>query len=117
MLVELESEPSLAAHGLIVTVGKGRDLDSGRAAVYVVAEKPFAGAMLVKALDASGSEIGRALSPVELKQDDAAYVDLRFPSQMDNNLVRKYRVSVRLLAAGEVIPPVKDEEKADAAAK
>lgn len=113
MLVELETEPSLAERGLTVTVGKGRNLGSGRAAVYVIADKPFTGAMVVKALDASGNEIGRATSPVDLKQDDANYVDLRFPPQMDTNLVRKYRVSVRPLAQGEVISPVEVEKKAD----
>ncbi|MDR0672663.1 MAG: hypothetical protein LBF93_03165 [Zoogloeaceae bacterium] len=112
MLVELELESSVAEYGLAITVGKNRDLGSGRTAVYVVTEKPFTGAMLVKALDASGNEIGRATSSVTLKQDDAAYVDLLFPPQMDSNLVRKYRVSVRLPAEGEVIPPPASTEEA-----
>jgi len=95
MLVAVESEPALESAGLKATLGKSRDGVSNRSTIYVVATNAYKGAIVAKALDANGNEIGRAQTDIDLKQDDASYVDLQFPEQMDSSLVRKYRVTVR----------------------
>jgi hypothetical protein len=96
MQVTVESEPTLESNGLKVTSGKDSNIASGNASVYVVSTKPFKGNLIVKALDRSGNEIGRAQPAVNLKADDATYVDIKFPSQMDSSLVRKYSVAARV---------------------
>jgi len=95
MKMDLDTDASLAAHGLTVTLGKGRGMGSNRAAVYVVSKDAFDGQLIAKALDAEGSEIGRAVSDVALEADGATYVNFEFNAEMDGSLVRKYRVAVK----------------------
>jgi len=95
MKMDLETDASLAAHGLTVTLGKDRGMGSNRAAVYVVSQDAFDGQLIAKALDAEGREIGRAISDLALEADGATYVNFDFNAEMDGSLVRKYRVAVK----------------------
>ncbi len=95
MNVTLQPDPALAARGLTVTLGKSRGMGSKDAAVYVVADKPFKGKLVARALDAEGTEIGRAVSEQEFQADDARYVNFQFNEEMDSQLVRTYAVSAR----------------------
>ena len=54
MNVTLQNDPALAARGLTVTLGKSRGMGSKEAAVYVVADKPFKGKLVARALAADG---------------------------------------------------------------
>jgi hypothetical protein len=95
MSVTLQTDPGLAARGLTVTQGKSRGMGSKDAAVYVVADKPFKGKLVARALDADGTEIGRAVVEEEFAADDARYVTFTFNEEMDSQLVRTYAVSAR----------------------
>lgn len=95
MNVTLQNDPALAARGLTVTLGKSRGMGSKEAAVYVVADKPFKGKLVARALAADGSEIGRATVEEEFAADDARYVSFQFNEEMDSQLVRTYAVSAR----------------------
>ncbi|KRG51680.1 hypothetical protein ARC23_08185 [Stenotrophomonas beteli] len=95
MNVTLQADPGLAARGLTVTLGKSRGLGSKDAAVYVVADKAFKGKLVARALDADGTEIGRASAEVEFAADDARYVTFQFNEEMDSQLVRTYAVAAR----------------------
>lgn len=95
MSVRLQTDPGLAARGLTVTQGKSRGMGSKDAAVYVVADKPFKGKLVARALDADGTEIGRAVVEEEFAADDARYVTFTFNEEMDSQLVRTYAVSAR----------------------
>ncbi|WMJ68375.1 hypothetical protein [Stenotrophomonas sp. 24(2023)] len=95
MNVTLQADPGLAAHGLTVTLGKSRGMGSKEAAVYVVADKAFKGKLVARALDADGTEIGRATAEVEFAADDARYVTFQFNEEMDSQLVRTYAVVAR----------------------
>lgn len=63
--------------------------------VYLIAQKPFAGQLLAKGLNAEGQEIGRATAEVTLAADDARYVIFTFPKEMDSQRVAKYVLSLR----------------------
>ncbi|MBH1433456.1 hypothetical protein I5U42_19365 [Stenotrophomonas maltophilia] len=95
MSVTLQADPGLAARGLTVTLGKSRGMGSKDAAVYVVADKAFKGKLVARALDADGTEIGRAAAEVEFAADDARYVTFQFNEEMDSQLVRSYAVAAR----------------------
>jgi len=95
MNVTLQADPALAARGLTVTLGKSRGMGSKDAAVYVVADKAFKGKLVARALDAEGTEIGRASAEEEFAADDARYVTFKFNEEMDSQLVRTYAVSAR----------------------
>ncbi|EZP46044.1 MAG: hypothetical protein ACN6PQ_00375 [Stenotrophomonas indicatrix] len=95
MNVTLQADPGLAAQGLTVTLGKSRGMGSKDAAVYVVADKAFKGKLVARALDAEGTEIGRASAEEEFAADDARYVTFKFNEEMDSQLVRTYAVSAR----------------------
>ncbi|MBE5268989.1 MULTISPECIES: hypothetical protein [unclassified Stenotrophomonas] len=95
MNVTLQADPGLAARGLTITLGKSRGMGSKEAAVYVVADKAFNGKLVARALDAEGSEIGRASADVEFAADDARYVTFQFNEEMDSQLVRSYAVAAR----------------------
>jgi hypothetical protein len=95
MNVTLQADPGLAARGLTITLGKSRGMGSKEAAVYVVADKAFNGKLIARALDAEGTEIGRASADVEFAADDARYVTFQFNEEMDSQLVRSYAVAVR----------------------
>ncbi|MCC7634984.1 hypothetical protein [Stenotrophomonas rhizophila] len=95
MSVTLQIDPALAARGLTVTQGKSRGMGSKDAAVYVVADKPFKGKLVARALDGQGTEIGRAVVEEDFAADDARYVTFTFNEEMDSQLVRTYAVSAR----------------------
>ncbi|MDR1462989.1 MAG: hypothetical protein LBI68_07635 [Azoarcus sp.] len=95
MLVVVEADSTLVDKGLTATLGKDRGTVDNQSTVYIVSEKPFKGVLSARALDKDDNEIGRAQTDIDLKEDDAAYVDFQFPGQMDSKLVRKYRISVR----------------------
>lgn len=95
MTVTLQADPALAARGLTVTQGKSRGMGSKNAAVYVVADKPFKGKLVARALDGEGTEIGRSVVEEEFAADDARYVTFTFNEEMDSQLVRTYALSAR----------------------
>ena len=63
--------------------------------MYVVADKAFKGKLVARALDAEGTEIGRASAEAEFAADDARYVTFQFNEEMDSQLVRTYAVVAR----------------------
>ncbi len=95
MALKLDVDPSVAASGMTVTLGKSRGMGSKDASVYVVATRPYTGAFLARALDESGTEIGRSRVDVEFTADDAKYVNFVFNEEMDSQLVRSYGISLR----------------------
>ncbi len=95
MTVILQADPVLASRGLTVTQGKSRGMGSKNAAVYVVADKPFKGKLVARALDGEGTEIGRSVVEEEFAADDARYVTFTFNEEMDSQLVRTYALSAR----------------------
>lgn len=95
MALKLDVDPTLAANGMTVTLGKSRGMGSKDASVYVVATRPYKGAFLSRALDESGTEIGRSRVDVEFTADDAKYVNFVFNEEMDSQLVRSYGISLR----------------------
>lgn len=90
---ELETEMSIAAqyHGLDVTTAY--PTESG-ITIYMTSENKFPNTVVVKALDEDEKEIGRATCTPNFKQDDANYLDLSFPEQMQITEVREYLVDV-----------------------
>ena len=95
MSLKLDVDPAIAANGMTVTLGKSRGMGSKDAAVYVVATKPYKGALMARALDESGAEIGRSRVEVDFPADDAQYVNFTFNEEMDSQLVRSYALSLR----------------------
>ncbi len=95
MSLKLDVDPAIAANGMTVTLGKSRGMGSKDAAVYVVATKPYKGALMARALDESGTEIGRSRVEVDFPADDAQYVNFTFNEEMDSQLVRSYALSLR----------------------
>ncbi|PJJ98824.1 hypothetical protein CO615_06550 [Lysobacteraceae bacterium NML75-0749] len=95
MTLELLLDPAFEANGLTVTLGKSRGVGSKDASVYIVSAKPFKGAIMARALDESGTEIGRSRVEVEFAEDDAKYVNFNFNEEMDSQLVRSYALSLR----------------------
>lgn len=95
MSLTLEVAPAMAARGLTVTLGKSRGVGARDASIYVIASHSFTGTLVARALDAEGSEIGRALVEVAMAADDAQYVDFTFSEEMDSQRVRSYALSAR----------------------
>lgn len=104
--VSVELSEELANLGLSKTVAKvapysvpptpGKDKVLS---VYLISQKPFAGQLLARGLNAEGQEIGRATADVTLAADDARYVTFAFPEEMDSQRVVKYVLSLRQPAA------------------
>ena len=95
MALKLEVDPALAAKGMAVTLGKSRGVGSKDASVYVIASRPYRGVFMARALDESGTEIGRSQVDVDFPADDAQYVNFTFNEEMDSQLVRSYALSLR----------------------
>lgn len=80
---------ALAAHGVGATVSKR---DGTALAIYLTSKEEWEVEVVVKALDRSDMEIGRAKTKVSFAKNDAKYVGCDFPREMDASLVVKYLV-------------------------
>jgi hypothetical protein len=87
--VAVEVSDGLAARGVGATVSKR---DGAAVSVYLTSKDAMDLQVVVKALDRGESEIGRAKAAVTFTRDDAKYVNLEFPREMDASLVAKYVV-------------------------
>ena len=88
--VTAELSQTLQYEGLSMTtstLGKEKTVS-----LYLTAKKEFKGTLLAKAMNKEGNEIGRATADVEFAVDDAKYVNLKFPTEMDTQLAEKYTV-------------------------
>lgn len=100
----IEAGESLKTHKLEMT----RAQDSGvastgvRIVCYIVSNKAFYGTIIGKALDKSGTEVGRGVANVDMKRSDARELVLHFPQHMKAQEVQKFVVE----AMEETRPPV-----------
>lgn len=96
MKVRTELSEAARAAGLGMTVAKSAGMTDPDKSfiIYVLAQQPFKGTLLVKAFDRDGQEIGRSRAAVDLQQDDADYISFAFSQQMDSQLVHQYLVDI-----------------------
>ncbi len=87
--VPVEVSGDLAGRGVGATVSKR---DGAAVSVYLTSRDAMDLQVVVKALDRGEAEIGRAKAAVTFTRDDAKYVNLEFPREMDASLVAKYVV-------------------------
>lgn len=80
---------ALAAHGVGATISKR---DGPALAIYLTSKEEWEVEVVVRALDRSDMEIGRAKTKVSFTKNDAKYVGCDFPREMDASLVTKYVV-------------------------
>jgi len=97
LIVELNGSEEMGELGFEATTSKLILLSENAekvVTVYLVSKKEFSGALLAKAMNEKGREIGRSRVEVEFGADDAKYVDFTFPKQMDRALVEKYQIGL-----------------------
>lgn len=103
MVVKVELSPLLVEKGLSTTVAKWIEPTTAASdkgiSVYVIATKALKGRFVAKALTEKGVEIGRSTTDAEFKDDDAKYVQFRFGSDMDTQLVAKYLIDIKAAEA------------------
>jgi hypothetical protein len=51
--------------------------------------------LLSKALDKDDQEIGRANVEVEFAENDAKYINFIFPKELDMQLVKRFKISIK----------------------
>ena len=110
MEVTVELSSQCAELGLSKTVAKSLGLKQG-ISVYVIAEKPFTGQLVCKAISEKGEEVGRVKVDAEFEADDAKYVTFPFEWEMDSQLVSSYTLDARVGAIAK--PPAEEPEQAD----
>ncbi|MDR1888989.1 MAG: hypothetical protein LBQ81_06380 [Zoogloeaceae bacterium] len=98
--VTVELDDSLKAKSL--TINQAKDAvdpehykTRTRFTAYLVSDKDFKGTLLAKAFDGAGTEIGRSRIDVDVKADDAGWVDFDFPAQMTSTTVKKLQFSAK----------------------
>lgn len=98
LLVNVELSENLTNQGITKTVSKAIGLDQPDKkgiTVYFIAQTPFNGTLIAKAMNKEGMETGRSVVDVEFSADDAKYVTFYFDPQMDAQLVDKYVVDIK----------------------
>jgi len=63
--------------------------------VYLIAETPYKGKLIAKALDQEDLEIGRSVVDVDFEADDAKYVKFPFQLEVDMQLVKRFTIDGR----------------------
>ncbi|MDL2275993.1 hypothetical protein LJC22_07700 [Desulfosarcina sp. OttesenSCG-928-G10] len=93
----IESGQSLQAHKLEMTRAQDIGVESAgvRIVCYLIANTAFHGTIIGKALDKSGTEVGRGISSVDMKRNDASELVLIFPMHMQVQEVDRFVVEAR----------------------
>ncbi|MDL2275992.1 hypothetical protein LJC22_07695, partial [Desulfosarcina sp. OttesenSCG-928-G10] len=93
----IESGKSLETHKLEMTRAQDTGVESAgvRIVCYLIANEAFHGTIIGKALDKSGTEVGRGVAQVDMKRDDATELVLVFPTHMQVQEVDKFVVEAR----------------------
>ena len=63
--------------------------------VYLISTQTFQSTLIAKAYNANDQEIGRGTTDVDLGEDDAQYVEFKFPREMDSKAAVLYKLDVR----------------------
>jgi hypothetical protein len=98
MTINVELSKPLRDAGISKTVAKlgGIEIAKSRGiSVYLIASKPLKSKLVAKALSKEGEEIGRSIVDVDFAADDGKYVNFKFDSQMDSQLVVKYAIDLK----------------------
>lgn len=98
MVVVVDLSPDVTELGLQKTMAKALTMEQRATkgmSIYFIADKAVKTALLAKALNADGVEIGRAAVDIELAEDEARYVNFVFDPQTDMQLVAKYVVGLK----------------------
>ncbi|WP_196892958.1 hypothetical protein [Aureivirga marina] len=69
--------------------------DSSKVVVYLIANKNFDGKLKLKAFDNTNKEMGRTTIAVNLKEDDATYVDFFFNKRTPLTQVDFYKIEIK----------------------
>jgi hypothetical protein len=93
--VTVKPGAGLAEAGLQIDRAARRPGEAPTITAYVVGGKPFAGTLLLRALDDAGREVGRARAEVEQDADEAGYVDFAFDPRAPLTAVTTFEISVR----------------------
>jgi hypothetical protein len=63
--------------------------------VYLTTEEPIQGQLVAKALNEKSQEVGRAVTSIDLGDDDAKNFEFKFDAKLDETLVTKYLVDLK----------------------
>ena len=110
LLVEVELSAALTELGFSKTVSKSLGLESsGKGiSVYLLSRDAYEGALMAKALNEAGQEVGRSVVEAEFAADDAQYVKFIFDDEVDMQLVKRFMVDAKETAlnkANALDPP------------
>jgi hypothetical protein len=96
MMVEVTIKPEVYALGLTNLFAKSLGLDEHKKGftVYFIASQSVSNALVARAFNADGLEIGRAKKQVVMDKEDAKYVTFEFDSQMDSQMVKEYGIGL-----------------------
>lgn len=98
MQVSVELSSELTEAGFSHTIAKqNTSLESPQKAIsiYMISSQAINRTLIAKAFNEDNQEIGRATADVEFSKDDAQYVSFTFPSEMDRQTVKQYRISFK----------------------
>ncbi len=95
MQVNVTLSEEFGAHGMRYTVAKQDNLAEKSVVIYFIADKAFKGQVQMKALNASGEEIGRSIADVDFAADDAQYVTFTFNTELDTQMVATYSATLK----------------------
>ena len=95
MMVEVALNPQVLALGLTNTIAKSSGIGgSNGISVYLIASQNVSNALVARALNGDGIEVGRAKTVVVMQKDDATYVTFGFDNQMDMQMVKRYAIGL-----------------------
>jgi hypothetical protein len=96
MVVQVALSPEVQALGLTNTIAKSLGMAAPKKgiSIYLIASQSVSNALVARAINSSGAEIGRARTPVNLGKDEAGYVNFEFEDQMDSATVTSYRIGL-----------------------
>ncbi len=99
--IDVELSDAIKKRGVTTTVAKQiARLDSPEKSisVYFITTNAISATFQARAYDKDDKEIGRATADVKFAADDAQYIEFQFPREMDQQMVKVYRVDSRPLA-------------------
>jgi len=95
MMVEVALSPQALALGLTNTIAKSLGMGGTNGiSVYLIASQNVSNALVARALNGDGIEVGRAKTVVVMQKDDATYVTFGFDNQMDMQMVKRYTIGL-----------------------
>jgi hypothetical protein len=95
--VAVQPGAGLAEAGLHVERAHRQSAAAPTITTYVLSDKPFAGTLLLRALDDAGKEVGRTKAAVKRDADDAGYVDFSFDERVPLHTVSRFEMTARSL--------------------